>query len=318
MSLDHEIPVLDLQDPEIISKLQVACESYGFFYLKNHGISLEPVFEQSERFFQLELEKKMTCLQNSYHFGYTIFGDETVNPEEQTEGDTKEGYYISTEPKSIDEVSKNVWPSSELLPNWKNVMVDYHCQCSNLGFRLAQLIFQCYNISDELLHACFDNPTALLRLLRYGKILSDPSIGRYGAGPHSDYGLITILATRPHQPGLEIYYDSRWIPVTLPDPSWLVINLGDSLQRLTNNTIRSTIHRVLITDNQQFRHSIPFFYEPNNETIISCLDQFVTPEKPKQYEPIRYGEYLRWKYEITDTQKIEMKKQHEVRENETT
>lgn len=242
---------------------------------------------------------------NSHHFGYTIFGDETVNPEVQTEGDTKEGYYIG--PEIIGEESNNVWPRSEILPNWKDVMMNYHQQCSNLGYQLAKLIFQCYDISDELFHECFDRPTALLRLLRYGRISSDPSVGRYGAGPHSDYGLITILATRPHQPGLEIFYDSKWIPVTLPDPSWLVINLGDSLQRLTNDTIHSTIHRVLITDTQQYRHSIPFFYEPNRETIISCLDQFVTKDRPKKYEPIRYGEYLRWKYEITNTEKIKQK-----------
>jgi isopenicillin N synthase-like dioxygenase len=248
----------------------------------------------------------MKSEKNSHHCGYTVFGDETVNPQEQNEGDTKEGYYITTE---TSEDSRNVWPSSELLPEWKEIMTRYHQQCSLLGYQLAKLIFQCYNISDELFHSCFDNPTALLRLLRYGKVRSEPSQGRYGAGPHTDYGLLTILATQSHQPGLEIFYNSTWIPVTPQDPSWLIINLGDSLQRLSNNKLHSTLHRVVITETHHYRYSIPFFYEPNNETMISCLEQFISEDHPPQYEPIKYGDYLSWKYELTNTEKIGFKKQ---------
>jgi isopenicillin N synthase-like dioxygenase len=303
------IPVLDLKDPTILTKLRQACESYGFFYLTNHEVDLTAaVFEQSEHFFQMDLENKRDCLQNSSHCGYTVYGDETVNPLEQAEGDTKEGYYIGTDD------SKNIWPSKDLLPQWKETMLAYHRQCSSLGSQLAQLIFQCYGISEEIFHSCFDRPTAILRLLRYGKILSDPSQGRYGTGPHTDYGLLTILATRPHEPGLEIFYNSSWIPVMPQDPSWLVINLGDSLQRLSNDLLRSTLHRVLISDTQRYRHSIPFFYEPNDETTIACLEQFVTADRPARYEPIKYGDYLRWKYEMTDTSKIEKKRRERAEE----
>jgi isopenicillin N synthase-like dioxygenase len=296
------IPVLDLKDPDILAHLRNACESYGFFYLTNHEIDLTAVFEQSELFFQMDLKNKMESLHNSSNCGYTIYGDETVNPDEQGEGDTKEGYYIG-----VDD-SKNIWPTEDLLPQWKDTMVTYHRQCSSLGSQLAHLIFECYGISEDIFHSCCDNPTAILRLLRYGKVLSDPSQGRYGTGPHTDYGLVTILATRSHEPGLEIFHDSTWIPVMPRDPSWLVINLGDSLQRLSNHLLRSTLHRVIITDTTQYRHSIPFFYEPNDNTVISCLEQFVSADRPVRYEPIKYGDYLRWKYEITNTSKIQMKK----------
>lgn len=53
--------------------------------------------------------------------------------------------------------------------------------------------------------------------------------GVYGAGAHTDYGMLTVLAT-DGTPGLQIHADGKWSPVQ-PIPETFVINLGDMLER---------------------------------------------------------------------------------------
>ncbi len=49
------------------------------------------------------------------------------------------------------------------------------------------------------------------------------------AGPHTDWGALTILAT-DNEPGLQICIGKTWIPVE-PRPGMFVVNLGDMVDR---------------------------------------------------------------------------------------
>ena len=53
--------------------------------------------------------------------------------------------------------------------------------------------------------------------------------GVYGAGAHTDYGALTVLATDDN-PGLQINTSGKWQHVR-PIPGTFVINLGDMLER---------------------------------------------------------------------------------------
>ena len=97
-----------------------ACLEVGFFYLVNHGIApslLSAVLSQSKKFFAQSLEEKMEVLQDSNNRGYTPYGHETLDPQHQSRGDTKEGYHISAEISANDPRSSkllhgpNKWPS---------------------------------------------------------------------------------------------------------------------------------------------------------------------------------------------------------------
>jgi hypothetical protein len=68
-----------------------------------------------------------------------------------------------------------------------------------------------------------------LRPLRYAAHLSSPEDGVFGAGPHTDYGLLTILAT-DGTPGLQVFHNDRWFDVPYVGGS-LLINLGDMAER---------------------------------------------------------------------------------------
>ena len=79
-------------------------------------------------------------------------------------------------------------------------------------------------------------------------------------------------------------------------PETIVVNVGDMLQRLTNNVLRSTTHRVVNPPSpfaEVPRYSIPFFLHPNSEFLIKSLPGCVTAENPEHYpEPITANEYL--------------------------
>lgn len=114
------------------------------------------------------------------------------------------------------------------------------------------------------------------------------------AAEHGDINLITLLMGASAD-GLQVLRrDGEWIPITaLPDQ--LVVNVGDMLERLSNNTLKSTIHRVVNPPREKMnssRYSIPFFMHPRSEMDLTCLPGCIDDDNPKQYEDITAGEFL--------------------------
>jgi isopenicillin N synthase-like dioxygenase len=114
------------------------------------------------------------------------------------------------------------------------------------------------------------------------------------AAEHGDINLITLLMGASAD-GLQVLrVDGKWIPITaLPDQ--LVVNVGDMLERLTNGTLKSTIHRVVNPPRHLMntpRYSIPFFMHPRSEMSLAALPQCVTPTQPKKWDDITAGEFL--------------------------
>ena len=88
--------------------------------------------------------------------------------------------------------------------------------------------------------------------------------------------------------------DNQWLDVVTGEDE-IVVNVGDMLQRLTNNVLKSTTHRVVNPPKESWhvpRLSIPFFLHPRSTMDLSCLEHCITKDHPKQYEPITAGEYL--------------------------
>ncbi|KAG2713042.1 hypothetical protein I3843_04G147300 [Carya illinoinensis] len=286
---------IDLSNPDInqsVSLLKQACLDSGFFYVVNHGMSeefMDKVFAQSRRLFCLPLNEKMKLLRNEKHRGYTPVLDEILDSENQAHGDYKEGYYIGVEvPEDDPEAEKpfygqNVWPAPGLLPGWRETMEKFHQEALEIAIAVARIIALALDLESEF----FDKPDMLgksiatLRLLHYEGQMSDPSKGIYGAGAHSDFGLITLLATDDVL-GLQICKDKdakpqiwEYVP---PLKGAFVVNLGDMLERWSNCVFKSTLHRVLVND--QERYSIAYFVEPCHDCLVECLPTCKSENNP--------------------------------------
>ncbi|GMP83782.1 hypothetical protein CsSME_00037576 [Camellia sinensis var. sinensis] len=246
---------IDLSSPDIhnsVSLLKQACLDSGFFYVINHGISqefMDEVFNQSKSFFDLPVSEKMKVLRNKKHRGYTPIFNERLDPVNQIHGDYKEGYYIGIEvPENDPDIEKllygpNVWPPSDILPGWRETMEKYHREALEVAKAISRIIALALNLEVDFFdrQEMLGKPIANLRLLHYEGRVSDPMKGIYGAGAHSDFGLITLLATDDVF-GLQICKDKdakpqKWESVA-PLKGAFIVNLGDMLERWSNCIFR--------------------------------------------------------------------------------
>lgn len=253
--------------------------------------------------FALSQTEKESLSDKTMSRGYTSMQEETLDPAVQTEGDTKEGYYIGRDIRTTDPRydpkklrGPNQWPSPETLPDFRSVMEEYHNKVSKVAFRLVQLLAMSLGLEETHFDKDFAEPVATLRLLHYDKRQSEPEKGVYACGAHSDYGIATLLLTDEH-PGLQIFHKGGWIDVP-PRLYSFVVNLGDMLQVWTNGKYKSTLHRVLTSSDYE-RYSIPFFYDPVFETVVECLPTCTDENNPPKYPPTTAGQHLVSKYEET-------------------
>lgn len=304
-----------------VSLLKQACLDSGFFYVVNHGITAEfmqEVFAQSKKFFDLPLDEKMKVLRNEKHRGYTPTLDELLDPEKQLIGDYKEGYYIGVEvPEDVAEADKpfygpNLWPSADLLPRWRETMEKYHSEALRVAKEVARIIALALGLDGDFFDKpeMLGEPIATLRLLHYEGRVSDTEKGIYGAGAHSDYGLITLLTTDDEW-GLQICKDKDANPqvweYVAPQKGAFIVNLGDMLERWSNGIFRSTLHRVL--GNGRERYSIAYFVEPSHECIVECLPSCKSETNPPKYPPVQCSTYLSQRYRDTHTDLSSYQKQ---------
>ena len=145
------------------------------------------------------------------------------------------------------------------------------------------------NYFDEFVH----NGNSILRAIHYPPITTEPA-SAIRAEQHEDINLITLLVGASAD-GLEILSNQgQWVPVTSL-PEQIVVNVGDMLQRLTNNKLCSTTHRV-VNPAKQFWHtsrfSIPFFLHPKSSMSLKCLESCVEEKHPLLYDDTTAGEYL--------------------------
>ncbi|GBF96785.1 adenine guanine permease [Raphidocelis subcapitata] len=302
------VPVIDLSAPDeaaTVAALGRACRDSGFFIAAGHGVPqpvVDAMFDQMRRLFALPLEDKMKMLQDENNRGYTPMAEETLDPERQTRGDTKEGFYFGREvPAGSPEADlplhgPNVWPPPALLPGFRPAAEAYFREASTLGHRLLRLLALSLGLEPAHFDRYFDPPMAFLRPLRYGPEASSPGEGVFGAGAHTDYGMLTILAT-DGSPGLQVRLGGAWVEVP-PAPGCFVCNLGDMLERWTNGLYRSTLHRVVSTSGKE-RFSLPFFFEPNFSAVVEALPCCVTPDRPARHPPTTAGAHLLEKYAAT-------------------
>ncbi|WCJ25841.1 2-oxoglutarate (2OG) and Fe(II)-dependent oxygenase superfamily protein [Euphorbia peplus] len=297
-----KLPIIDLSAPasSTASCIRQACGEYGFFYIVNHGVEEElvaMVFDQSKKFFSLPLDDKMKLLRKE-HRGYSPLYAENLNPSIRSVGDSKESFYVGP----LQHTSLNQWPSEEVLPSWRPTMEAYYSKTLSAGRRLISLIALALNLDQDYFEkiGALDGPEAFFRLLHYPGELGHTEEEIFGASAHSDYGMVTLLVT-DGVPGLQVCREKFKEPQiwedVLPLRGAFIVNIGDMMERWTNGMFRSTLHRVMPTG--QERYSLAFFFDPNSDCIVECLESCCSESCPKRFSPIRSGDYLKEKFKIT-------------------
>jgi len=306
------IPTIDLsgssEELEIVMNLREACTHVGFFYLEGHSIPqslLDQVLAKSQVLFSLPIDQKISLSDSTLQRGYTRFEEETLDPiNQQCRGDTKEGYYIGNEVdvKNMDTAKlrgPNVWPSTEKCNmtdeecnQFRKIMEEYRLEATKVCMNLLPYFAMAVESDDrQLFDDFFKDPSTFVRLLHYSSEPSSPEEGIFACGAHSDYGMITLLLTDGN-PGLQVRLNNEnWIDIP-PRKGAFVVNIGDMFERWTNGKFRSTVHRVLTPRVGNERYSVPFFFEPDFDALVKCLDVCCSEDNPPKFPPVTAGQHL--------------------------
>jgi isopenicillin N synthase-like dioxygenase len=306
-----QIPVIDIAGllhggaearAEIAGKIGAACRNIGFFYIINHDVPaelVERVYAQARRFFdQTDAAKAEIAIEKSgVHRGYFKIGGENLDPAKQKAvGDLKEGIKIGRDLSASHPLVQagtplhgpNQWPQS--LPGWRETMREYYDVMEALGRKLMQAFALALGLEENYFDHWLNSPMTTLGLLHYppqkGRITED----QIGAGAHSDYGVLTMLA-QDAAGGLQVHNASgEWIDAP-PVAGSFVVNIGDMMERWTNGVFTSTLHRVVNVSGLE-RHSLPYFFDPDFDAEIVCLETCLAPGEAPKYPPTTSGRHL--------------------------
>ncbi|SFS32155.1 isopenicillin N synthase family dioxygenase [Lutibacter maritimus] len=283
---------------KFIQEIGEAYEEIGFVALKGHFLSDElsqNLYKEVTAFFDLPKEVK-----ESYEIdgiggqrGYTSFGKESAKGKK--EGDLKEFWHFGQEVVGNDKL-KAEYPKNVLvneIPDFNKTGMEAYKMLEKTAIYVLRALALYIGLDEKYFDKYVINGNSILRPIHYPPIKGEPK-GAVRAAAHGDINLITLLMGASAA-GLEVLNKKgEWIPVTAL-PEQLVINVGDMLERLTNNKLRSTIHRVVNPPRDEWdkpRYSIPFFTHPISEMKLNCLPECITETHPKVYDDITAGEFL--------------------------
>jgi len=280
------IPVIDFREAKLLEKIREAYTTVGFAVftnslLPNDEKTMNEWFEQMKSFFQLDLEiKKKYSYDAETNLGYSVWGAENVDP--TAPKDMKESFNYNNI-----RMPDNLWPKE--LDGFKDLALESVRVADWLMMRTLGMFDEILKTENTLVNA-HQQPYNTTRVIHYPSYSGPIEDKQMRIGEHSDYGTVTLLWQINDVPGLEVQdLQGNWHPVPYAK-NGVVVNIGDLLQRWTNDYFVSTKHRVVNTHIHLPRYSMPHFVDPTPGTIVKNLT-----DQEDKYEPIESLEYLNWR-----------------------
>lgn len=301
------IPLVDLskfvngtpaERTSFVKELGKAFHEIGFVGVINHGIPkalIDKFYDESKQFFALPkpVKSKYEVKGLAGQRGYTSFGKE--HAKQSQVADLKEFFQIGQEVDDNPELRKTYPENIHIAerPEFTQTGIELYRAFEKAGGELLRAIAIHLELDEDYFDSKTHNGNSILRSIFYPPITEEPA-SAIRAEQHEDINLITLLVGASAG-GLELLNkENTWMAI-LPEEDEIVINVGDMLQRLTNNYLKSTTHRVVNPPRELWhtpRLSIPFFLHPRGEMDLTCLNKCVSADNPLAYAPITAGEYL--------------------------
>ena len=299
---DHpdRIPVIDVAALvagkdciETAQALRAASQNPGFIYVRQHGISaavIENARRSAAEFFRQAPASKATIAVSPHHRGWLESG--AARMADDVPPDLKESFIWGSnrQARGRDHTLRgpNQWPT---IPGFREHAIQWFDAASELARRLLQAFAIALDLDREFFLRQAEAPLSRASFVHYPAAPAK-SPTRFGVGPHTDFGVLTILC-QDDVGGLQIAdVDGTWVDAP-PIEGTLIVNVGDLLERWTNGAFRSAPHRVIApTDNH--RLSLVLAFDPKPETMIDARE--VRPGTHDYPAPITCGDYLDWRF----------------------
>ena len=292
------IPRLDLRDytqgsaerrHQFSQDIGKAFNETGFATIANHGMDkalIDELYAVVQAFFALPEATKLTYKIPGLagQRGYTSKGKEKAKDAKVP--DLKEFWQRGQDEN----------PVVDELPRFDVVTGEVFRRLESAGRELLKAIAVYLGLPEGYFEPKVIQGNSILRAIHYFPIENPDSLPEDAvrAGAHEDINLITLLIGASAD-GLEVLTrDGTWYPVKAHGED-IVVNVGDMLQRLTNNKLKSTTHRVVNPSKELMktsRFSVPFFLHPKADMSLAALESCIDAGHPKAYSDVTAGEYL--------------------------
>ncbi|MDR3511234.1 MAG: 2-oxoglutarate and iron-dependent oxygenase domain-containing protein [Caulobacteraceae bacterium] len=290
-----------------------ACETAGFFYIKNHGVPealIQRTYALSRRFHASPIEQKETV--HIRHSAGTrgwvpVSGeDDDGDPELYRLVEPSPDHDYLTKPRlheAFDAALElpeddpdflagnlmlvpNQWP--DWIPEFREQVMEYYAAVTEVGRQLFLAFAIRLGLPDDFFEKLTLKSPSQLRLLHYPPNDLPMDNDNLGIGAHSDFECFTIL--NQQAPGLQVMTASDEWAAAPPIDGTFIVNIGDLLEGWTNGRFKATQHRVVNTGKERF--SMPLFFAVDYHTVIEPLPAFVSEDNPPKYNRIVAGDHL--------------------------
>ncbi|KAL4937764.1 hypothetical protein BDV06DRAFT_232379 [Aspergillus oleicola] len=302
------IPVIDIlgylagdadAKAKAAAEMRKACEEQGFLQIIGHGVSTEvqqKFTDACARFFALPLEEKEKVSQakSPCFRGYERIGGQKLDElDEDASPDQKEGFSVRRErPLGGFLQGPNQWPGS--IPELEEAYMAYFDAVHMLSKAVFRLMALSLGLNEEYFDQFASGPDGLClcRAHHYPPSPPDAAGTTRGVGAHTDFGALTLLL-QDDVGGLEVLHKATntWHHVP-PVKGAFVCNIGDLMQRWTNDRYKSTMHRVISPLSGKDRYSCAFFNDGALDMTVECLPTCISPGDKAHYGPIQVKEHL--------------------------
>ncbi|CAK7357485.1 unnamed protein product [Dovyalis caffra] len=299
-------PVIDLgalhgpSRSDIIKQLDHACRHYGFFMLKNHGISetlLNGIMGLAREFFHLpEGERKKLYSPDPTSLISLAVGFK----------DDKQDVFVSRESLKFHshplEKFVNAWPTNP--SSFREIVGDYCVASKRAEITVIEAIFEGLGMERETIDQILGKHGQYTSL-NYYPVCDESNLERtFGLRGHTDSTIVTMLLP-DEVPGLEVLLNDEYVPVK-PMPNALVVHVGDVLQGLSNLQYKSLLHRVIVNSETE-RLSIASYCYPSNDTHIGPPKELINDDRPAIYKDFTYEEFYStmWKQRRPDATRLD-------------
>ena len=299
------IPVVDIQplrdgsDPKGVAKLlHEASQKLGFIYIKGHGIP-EEVIDSARagayEFFGQTESVKAAVKVTAKHRGW--LGQGGAKMKDGAKADLKESFIWGHEDDDRalmdhDLRGENIWPAE--LPHMSQEAMSYFQHAHKVAHHLMRGFALGLDLDEDFFLKTASRPLSRASYVYYPAQPADLGSSQFGVGPHTDFGVLTVLC-QDSVGGLQVEdATGDWIQAP-PIEGTLIVNVADLLSRWTDGAYKSTPHRVVNSSGKK-RLSIVLAFDPNPETVIDAKDVFGNHHVSKE-TATTCGEYLTWRFE---------------------
>ena len=283
---------------EVALQIDRACRDWGFFYIRNHPISaarIAQLKDRAETFFSLPADEKLAIdiTRSQHHRGYGAIATEQLDPSKPS--DLKEtfdmGFHMPADHPDVRAGKPLRGPNRHpAIEGWEALFEQHYQDMHALSCTLLRAITVALGIERDFFDTRFVEPISVFRMIHYPPRQTATSPEQQGAGAHTDYGCITLLY-QDQAGGLQVQnVRGEWVDAP-PIEGTFVVNIGDMMARWSNDRYKSTPHRV-VSPLGVDRYSMPFFAEPNPDTLISCLPGCQGEGNPPKYPDTTCSTYM--------------------------